>query len=260
MSSSEGLATRLAEAEDRLATQQIQIEQLQTQILLYQHVIDTLPINIFWKDRDLAFRGCNMGLAHIAGVDRTADLIGKTDHDMPWAGDQAEVYLADDRDVIANDRPKLNIIHQVSHSDGTTAWIETKKLPFHDLSGEVIGLVAMVEDITNRKLEEERQAASREAVIAQQKEMLEDRERMMNKLTANTHELQLYHAIIEQSPNGVIIANNHGKIAYTNTSFKAMSGLHVDENTSLAMLFPAALHEQIHAEVPLLLDSAGYLR
>jgi len=153
MPPSADLSTRLAEAEAR-------IEHLQTQLAMYQRVIDTLPLTIFWKDRSSAFLGCNAGFAQMAGLSSQDDIIGKTDQDMPWSGAQADAFRADDREVMDRDRPKLRIVEPLTRADGTSKWLETNKLPMHDDAGAVMGLVGSIEDITERNAEEQAHRAA----------------------------------------------------------------------------------------------------
>ena len=47
-------------------------------------IIDLIPNHsIFWKDRNSVYLGCNAALATSLGFQSTADIIGKTDFDLP---------------------------------------------------------------------------------------------------------------------------------------------------------------------------------
>ncbi|NTV62373.1 MAG: PAS domain-containing protein [Oscillochloris sp.] len=150
------LSMRLAEAEAH-------IEQLQAQVVMYQRVLDTLPLIVFWKDRESTFRGCNQNFAEMARIPSQAAIIGRTDQEMPWSGEQASAFRADDLEVMNLDRPKLRIIEPITRSDGSTRWLETNKIPLHDENDKVMGILGTIEDITERNAEEEtRQAVIRE--------------------------------------------------------------------------------------------------
>ena len=69
-------------------------------------VIDTAPMRVFWKDRDLRYLGCNLAFARDAGMAHPQEVIGKDDYQLGWAA-QAELYRADDRAVMASGIPKL---------------------------------------------------------------------------------------------------------------------------------------------------------
>lgn len=116
-----------------------------------QTVIDTFPLVVFWKDRQSVYLGCNRKATEACGLDSPKDIVGKTDYDMPWAGTEAELYRADDRQVMDSGQAKLGIIETQLKADGSQIWIETNKLPLYNLQGEMVGLLGTYQDITERK-------------------------------------------------------------------------------------------------------------
>lgn len=117
---------------------------------LLQRVIDSVPVRIFWKDRDLRYLGANKLFAQDAGVQSAAELIGKTDFDLVWA-QQAELYRADDRSVIETNSSKLNIEEPQTTPSGEVIWLRTSKVPLHDAMGQGFGILGVYDDITERK-------------------------------------------------------------------------------------------------------------
>ena len=118
-------------------------------------VIDTVPMRVFWKDRNLCYLGCNTTFARDAGMTHPRDVIGKDDDQMPWAA-QAERYRADDRSVMASGLPKLSYDEPQMTSSGQTIWIRTSKVALRDRDNAVFGLLGIYEDITDRKQTEEK--------------------------------------------------------------------------------------------------------
>jgi PAS domain S-box-containing protein len=116
---------------------------------MLQSVLDTIPIRVFWKDTNLNFLGCNRSFAHDAGLDAPEDLHGKSDFDMVWR-DRADLYRADDSEVISSNTPKLNY-EEPQTSDHGPIWLMTSKIPLHDTDGKTFGVLGMYEDITRRK-------------------------------------------------------------------------------------------------------------
>jgi len=115
-----------------------------------QKIIDLLPVRIFWKDKDLRYMGCNEILAKDAGKNRPEDLIGKDDFQMGWK-EQAKIYQDDDRIVIKSGKAKLNFEEPQTTPQGDEIWIKTSKMPLTDLDGNLIGILGVYEDITERK-------------------------------------------------------------------------------------------------------------
>ncbi len=115
---------------------------------LMQSVLDVLPQRVFWKDLEGRYLGANRALRNDAGMD---DVIGLTDHDMPWAGDQASAYRAVDERVALNDLAELDIEEPITTSDGRQAWLTTCKVPLHDEQGRVYGVLGTYMDITAQR-------------------------------------------------------------------------------------------------------------
>jgi PAS domain S-box-containing protein len=117
-------------------------------------VIESIPARVFWKDRDSRFMGCNTLFARDAGLSRPEELVGKDDFAMGWR-EQAELYRADDRQVMKSRRPKKNIVEPQTTPTGAKIWLNTSKVPLQMPNGEVFGVLGVYEDITERKQAEE---------------------------------------------------------------------------------------------------------
>ncbi|MEM9805601.1 MAG: EAL domain-containing protein, partial [Cyanobacteria bacterium P01_D01_bin.56] len=125
--------------------------ELQEREQFLQTVLDTFPLRVFWKDLNLSYLGGNRNFFKDVGVTSVAGILGKTDYDMPWGSTHAVHAQQEDRDVIQSNASKLGIERTLIDSDGQQIWIETNKLPLHNLSGEVVGVLGTYQDITERK-------------------------------------------------------------------------------------------------------------
>ncbi len=128
---------------------------------MLQLVLDNVPQRIFWKDRNSVYIGCNKPLAQDCGYSDPRELIGKTDYETASVA-QADLFRADDRQVMETDRPKMNYEEPQTKPDGSRAWLRTSKVPLHDKDGRVIGVLGTYEDITERKRAEEELFNSRQ--------------------------------------------------------------------------------------------------
>lgn len=115
-------------------------------------VIDTIPQQVFWKDRNCIYLGCNLKQAEVAGLNSPAEIIGKSDYELPWSGDETDFYVECDRRIMETDQAEYNIIEsQFEAENGQTKWRSTTKIPLHDTDGNVVGILGMVQDITERR-------------------------------------------------------------------------------------------------------------
>ena len=70
-------------------------------------VMDTVPMRMFWKDRDYRYLGCNRIFAEDAGLASPEELIDRHDFELSWR-ESADAYRADDRAVIEGGRSKVD--------------------------------------------------------------------------------------------------------------------------------------------------------
>lgn len=117
---------------------------------LIRAVIDTAPVRVFWKDRDLRYLGCNEAFARDAGMAHPEDLIGKDDYQLAWA-DQAEAYRIDDRAVMETGLPKLSFEEPQTTPTGRLIRLRTSKVPLRNKENEIIGVLGMYEEIAEHK-------------------------------------------------------------------------------------------------------------
>jgi diguanylate cyclase (GGDEF)-like protein/PAS domain S-box-containing protein len=125
-------------------------EELYQSTQMLQLIMDTVPQRLFWLDTHLVFQGCSRLFALDAGLDNPLDIIGKTDFDMTWR-DMAEIYQADDREVLSTGIAKLNYEEPQIHTDGSLLWLRTSKVPLRDRNGQIFGILGTNEDVTQAK-------------------------------------------------------------------------------------------------------------
>lgn len=117
---------------------------------LLTEILGQIPVRVFWKDVDLRYLGCNTLFAQDAGFASPEEVIGKDDFQMAWR-EQAELYRADDFEVMTSGQPKLAYEEQQTTSEGRKIWLRTSKVPLRDSSGKIIGMLGMYDDITAQK-------------------------------------------------------------------------------------------------------------
>src|SRR5690606_13266278 len=104
----------LVYAAARDITERIETEnQLLESRKILRDVIDTIPVRVFWKDRESKYVGCNSLFAQDADKETPEDIIGKSDADLKW-NELAEAYRRDDLEVMEHDIPKYNYLEELT--------------------------------------------------------------------------------------------------------------------------------------------------
>jgi two-component system sensor histidine kinase/response regulator len=116
-------------------------------------IMDNLPDNIWFKDRESRFVAANRAMLTWTGFKDQSEIIGKTDHDF-FSEEHADAALADEQKIIATGQPIDAFDEQETWPDGHQTWVSTTKVPWRDASGNVIGIFGWSRDITARRLGE----------------------------------------------------------------------------------------------------------
>jgi PAS domain S-box-containing protein len=143
----------LTEERDQLEENvEARVSEVKQQRLLLQNVINHLPAAVFWKDRELKYLGCNSAFAAIAGLQSPDEIIGKSDFDMPWTCEQSKGQRESDQQIIDQNRHQSNIEERLSDPTGRERTILTSKVPLLDVDNDVVGMIGIFQDISDRKL------------------------------------------------------------------------------------------------------------
>ncbi len=122
---------------------------------LLRTLIDALPDLVYTKDMEGRFRLCNAAELKHLGFDHEDQLIGKTVFDL-YSRELADRYHADDMEALQGSQV-LNREEPCIDPNGTPRWHLTIKVPLRDHEHNVIGLVGISRDITERKRAQEHQ-------------------------------------------------------------------------------------------------------
>lgn len=129
-------------------------ELTRTQAML-KSVLNTIPVQVFWKDLNSRYMGGNSLFLKDANVDSVEEIIGKSDSDLPW-GHKSVSFQTQDIEVMQSGRPVMNYEHAQTTSSGRLIWLESNYVPLVDEQGLTIGLLGIYRDITQRKNAEDK--------------------------------------------------------------------------------------------------------
>jgi len=163
-------------------------------------LVKTIPDMIWLKDAEGVYLSCNPMFERFFGA-KEAEIVGKTDYDFVEK-ELADFFRANDRKAMSVG-PSTNEEWVTMADSGAKVLLETIKTPMRDATGRLVGVLGIARNITERR----RMEAAVEESEAR------------------------YRAVMEQSPEAVIICNpDTGEILETNRRFSERFGydLHRD--------------------------------
>lgn len=149
---------------------------------LLKTIINNVPDLIYVKDRAGRFITANAALIKLLGLESADALIGKTDYDFS-PPEMACNYVTDDQNVMRSGEPLLDREESHHGDHGEQIWLLTTKVPLRSPEGDVIGVVGIGHDITDRKKFEKE--------ILEAKEIADKANRAKSDFLANmSHEIR----------------------------------------------------------------------
>jgi PAS domain S-box-containing protein len=117
----------------------------------YRTLLENLPQKIFLKDRNSVYISCNENYAGDLKI-KAPVIAGKTDYDF-YPKELADKYRADDKRIMEED--KTEEFEEEYPQEGEKRWVHTVKTPVKGPHGNLIGILGIFWDITERKQAEE---------------------------------------------------------------------------------------------------------
>ncbi len=117
-------------------------------------LVDTIPDLIWLKDPDGIYLGCNPTFERFFGA-KESIIVGKTDYAFVDK-DLADFFRDHDRKAMELDKPSINEEWLTFSEDGYHGLFETIKTPMRSPDGELIGVLGIARDISERKKAEEK--------------------------------------------------------------------------------------------------------
>jgi PAS domain S-box-containing protein len=204
---------------------------LQESLNKYQAVIDHLPQKVFLKDKNLFYLFANESYARSLGVD-PQKIPGKTDHDF-FPFETAEQYLNDDRKFMEKGHPEEK--EEKVPRDGKERVEQVAKFPVRNEAGEVVGILGISWDITEKKEREEeleRRSMELTRLLAArtdewkgicEKFQSEQAERL--RLEERLNSLEGYYRILfENTGTAVAVVEDNQIVSRVNSEFERFSG------------------------------------
>lgn len=117
---------------------------------LLKTLFDNIPDSIFYKDVNSKYLGCNLIAAKQFMKKDLKDIVGKDDIEVFGDSERSRDFIRRDKELIKN---KKTIRQDTSFvvASGERKHVESVKAPIFNRNNEVIGLIGISRDITERK-------------------------------------------------------------------------------------------------------------
>ena len=152
------LAQEMETLENRVAER---TGQLDAQNKLLENIISHIPSHVFWKDLQSGYLGCNPSFARLAGLDCPKEIVGRTDAELLWGCEEARGSRAQDTEVMQRGEAVLHQESQGCDHAGNKRIFLNSQIPLKVASGQVVGILGVVEDVTERRVAEQAVLAER---------------------------------------------------------------------------------------------------
>lgn len=152
----------------------------------YESIIGHMPNNVYWLDTNCVLLGGNDNLAKMFGLNSRHDLVGLTYEEMTklahWTEGQGESFKKAERQVMITGIPQVNIDEPPFLVNGEKRYFMSSKVPLYNSKQEVIGVVGISTDITERKKAEAALKEAKEKAEAANKAKTEFLENMRHDI------------------------------------------------------------------------------
>ncbi len=128
---------------------------LPSNMVNFKAMMDNTDDYIYFKDRNHVFNGASQALVEITeSTQHWTEFLGLTDYDV-FLEEYADIYYSLEKQVFAG----VRVAHEIQETrlkDGSKGWVDNRKYPIKNDSGEIIGLFGIARDITESKLAAEK--------------------------------------------------------------------------------------------------------
>ncbi|MEJ6580405.1 MAG: PAS domain-containing protein [Akkermansiaceae bacterium] len=140
---------------------------------LLRLVIDSIPMFVYFKDRESKFVLVNQGMAELIGERSPEDVVGKHDRDY-FATGLVEGASKDEVEIMETGKPIIKKLEQIAWKDHHITWSMSSKFPWTDHAGKIIGTFGVSGDVTDLVETRNKLSEITDAMEAQNEALEED--------------------------------------------------------------------------------------
>lgn len=209
-----------------------------------ENIAAEFPGHVYWKDLNGIYLGCNDNQAKSLGFEKGTDVVGKTDFELPWSKETAELFSRNDKKVIQNNE---SIEVEEESIIGNKKYIMlSQKKPLKDKFGDIIGVLGISIDISDKKVAEklklekltlEKESAAEKARQEAQVRALHEQIKLLRRQASTiAHELRTPLGSLTHSATALEMIAEKESDPKLQTKLKQIQGI-IQSETNNANLF-----------------------
>ena len=115
---------------------------------MMKRFMHSAPVNIFFKDTECKYRFTSE-ICNLVYAGENGSIVGKTDLEVQKFPEMGKMYYEDDKKILATGEDS-QYINEFPMEDGESLYFEIKKSAVRNENGNIIGIVGIVENVTER--------------------------------------------------------------------------------------------------------------
>ena len=115
---------------------------------MMKRFMHSAPVNIFFKDTKCRYCFASE-ICDLVSAGENRSIVGKTDLEVQKFPEMGKMYYEDDKKILATGEDS-QYINEFPMEDGESLYFEIKKSAVRDKNGNIIGIVGIVDNVTER--------------------------------------------------------------------------------------------------------------
>lgn len=115
---------------------------------MMKRFMHSAPVNIFFKDTECRYCFASE-ICNLIFIGKNGSIVGKTDLEVQKFPKMGKMYYEDDKKILATGEDS-QYISEFPMEDGESLYFEIKKSAVRDENGNIIGIVGIVDNVTER--------------------------------------------------------------------------------------------------------------
>lgn len=203
-------------------------------------IINFLPDATFAIDRDGRVIAWNRAIEEMTGIP-AADMLGKGTYEyaIPFYGTRRKILidlifepdeiLSQNYAHIVRDKDILIADSTLPRPRGMSVTLMGKASPLYNSSGDIVGAIEAIRDITERQKAENDLRAAYEQIAANEEELRDQLEKLVTNQEALAHSEGKFRDIVETSPDLIWEIDERGVLTYVSPRFTDLIGYTPEE-------------------------------